>query len=181
MKQLIVAFRSFTVLTVLTGLLYPGAVTLVAQGWFADQANGTLLKNAKGEVIGSALIAQGFKEERYFWPRPSAVDYNPLPSGGSNLGPTSKALQDKWAERRKAGLTGDLLAASASGLDPHISAEAALAQAYRVARVRGVSPAEMEKLVSQRIEPRQIGFLGETRVNVLELNLLLDERFSTGK
>lgn len=176
MKQLIIAIRSFVVLTLLTGLMYPAVVTVVAQGMFAGKANGSLVQDNQGKVMGSALIAQGFKGDKYFWPRPSAVDYNPLPSGGTNLGPTSKVLQEKWAERRKAGLEGDLLAASASGLDPEISPKSAAAQVTRVAKARGKSAAEVESLVQLVGQGRQLGFLGERRVNVLRLNLLLDER-----
>ena len=176
MKQLIIAIRSFLVLTLLTGLMYPVAVTVHAQGFFSRQANGSLATDAVGKVVGSELIAQGFKADRYFWARPSAVDYSPLPSGGTNLGPTAKALQEKWAERRKAGLDEDLLAASASGLDPHISPESAYAQVRRVASVRGKSDGEIKALIDRVTEARQLGFLGENRVNVLKLNLLLDER-----
>ena len=176
MKQLIIAIRSFIVLTLLTGLIYPAVVTVVAQGIFSDRANGSLVKDSTGKVVGSALLAQGFKGERYFWPRPSAVDYNPLPSGGTNLGPTAKALQEKWAERKKAGAEGELLAASASGLDPHISPEAAKSQAQRIAKARGRKPDEIEALIQENGEGRQLGFLGERRVNVLKLNQLLDAR-----
>jgi len=176
MKQLSIAVRSFLVLTLVTGLMYPAVVTVFSQLLFPAAANGSLVQNKEGKIVGSELIAQGFKGERYFWPRPSAVEYNPLPSGGTNLGPTSKALQEKWAERRKAGLDGDMLAASASGLDPHIAPASAYAQASRVSKARGVGVESVNELVKNSLELRQLGFLGESRVNVLKLNLLLDER-----
>ncbi len=176
MKQIITAIRSFIVLTLLTGLIYPVVVTVVAQGMFFEKANGSLVKDKQGKVVGSELIAQGFKTDRYFWPRPSAVDYNPLPSGGTNLGPTAKALQEKWAERRKAGFESDLLAASASGLDPHISVNSAYAQTRRIASARGKNDWDLKALIEEVAELRQLGFLGEKRVNVLKLNLRLDER-----
>ncbi len=176
MKNIIVALRCLCVLTLITGILYPALITFSAQVLFPRKANGSLLTDKTGKVIGSELLAQNFKETRYFWPRPSAVDYNPLPSGGTNLGPSSKALQEKWAERQKAGLSGDMLAASASGLDPHVSPESALLQIARVASARGISREKLEEMVLASIEPRQLGFLGESRVNILKLNLLLDER-----
>ena len=176
MKQLWIALRCFVLLTLVTGFLYPLLVTVCAQALFPLRANGSLIHSQDGKLIGSELIAQSFKNERYFWPRPSAVDYNPLPSGGTNLGPTSKTLKEKWDERRKAGFSSDMLAASASGLDPHISPESAYAQVARVARARGKSEEEVRGLVLGRIEKPQLGFLGENRVNVLQLNLILDER-----
>lgn len=176
MKQVIIAIRCFLVLTLITGLLYPAIITLSAQVLFSDKANGSMLKDKAGKVVGSELLAQGFKTDQYFWPRPSAVDYNPLPSGGTNLGPSSKSLQEKWAERRNSGLTGDMLATSASGLDPHISPASAHSQIGRIASARGVNDVELKALVESSIEARQLGFLGENRVNILKLNLLLDER-----
>jgi K+-transporting ATPase ATPase C chain len=176
MKQLWIAIRCFLVLTLITGAIYPLIVTFFGQALFASKANGSLIYSLDGKLLGSELIAQGFKGDRYFWPRPSAVDYNPLPSGGSNLGPTSKALKEKWEERRKAGLSGDMLAASASGLDPHISPESAYAQVARVARARGKTEDEVGGVVRSLSEGPQLGFLGESRVNVVRLNLLIDER-----
>lgn len=176
MKQLVTAIRAFLLLTLITGILYPLLVTAIGRVVYPKQANGSLLYNSEGKLQGSELIAQSFKSDKYFWPRPSAVDFNPLPSGGSNLGPTSKALQDKWQERKKAGLSGDLLAASASGLDPHVSPESAYAQVARVARARGKTEGEINGLVASMVEGRQLGFLGENRVNILKLNRLLDER-----
>lgn len=175
-KQALIAVRCFLVLTLLTGFLYPAAVTLVAKAVFSEKANGSLVKNESGVVVGSALLAQEFKAEKYFWPRPSAVGYNPLPSGGSNLGLTSKALAGKQEERKKAGLSGEMLAASASGLDPHISPETALGQVARVAAARNAEEEGIRQFVVAATEARQLGFLGKPRVNVLRLNLLLDEK-----
>lgn len=176
MKRFIVAIRCFVVLTVITGFLYPFVVTKLARSLFPAEASGSLLRNPDGTVAGSLLIGQSFKSERYFWPRPSAVDYNPLPSGGTNLGPTSKSLKEKWDERRKAGFSGEMLAASGSGLDPHISPNSAYAQVARVAQARGKTAEEVNGLVQGHLERPQLGFLGQSRVNVLKLNRALDER-----
>lgn len=174
MKNLFVALRVLVVLTVITGFAYPIGLTLLSGALFREKAGGSLVE-AKGKVVGSGLIAQEFKEERYFWPRPSAVAYNPLPSGGTNLGPTSKALGEKAEERSRAGFKGDMASSSASGLDPHISPESAFAQAGRVAKARGKTEEEIRELVARSVEGRQFGFLGQSRVNVLKLNLLLDQ------
>ena len=175
MKQLNTALRLFLFLSLLTGLAYPLLVTALAQLFFPREANGSLMEKS-GKVVGSELIAQAFKADKYFWPRPSAVDYNPLPSGGSNLGPTSKALAEKWHERRNQGFQNEMLAASASGLDPHISLASANAQLKRVAIARGKSEADIQPFLQSVVEGKQLGFLGETRVNVLKLNVLLDEK-----
>jgi K+-transporting ATPase ATPase C chain len=182
------AVRLLLVLTVLTGILYPVAITLAANALFPAQANGSLIEH-DGHVIGSALIGQSFTSDRYFWPRPSAVDYNPLPSGASNLGPTSAALQAKVIERaaairqanhlaEDAVIPTDLLFASGSGLDPHITPDAARLQIDRVDTARGFTStqrAQLTALVEQSIEPPQLGLLGEPRVNVLLLNLAVDQ------
>ena len=169
-----VVIRVFVVLTLLTGFVYPALVTALSSMLFPRQANGSLVTNREGRVIGSELIAQEFKTDRYFWPRPSAIGFNPLPSGGTNLGPTSKALKDKWDERRKAGFSDDMNASSASGLDPHISPLSALSQIGRIAKARQLSEAKLKDLVNGAIEERDLGFLGQPRVNVLRLNLALD-------
>lgn len=181
----------FLLLSVITGLLYPLAVTGLAQGLFPQQANGSLITrpgaNGQPQAVGSALIGQAFAEPRYFWSRPSAtgpMPYNGGASGGSNQGPLNPALREAVQARISAlraadpGNTApvplDLVTASASGLDPHISPEAAAYQVPRVARLRGLSPAAVNELVARHTEGRQWGFFGEPRVNVLALNLALD-------
>lgn len=182
------ALRPAIVLTILFALLlgiaYPLALTAVGQGLFPSQANGSLLRNAKGEVIGSSLLAQGFASDRYFHPRPSAAGkgYDALASAGSNLGPASQALVDRVkgdiaANQAKApgrSVPADLVTASASGLDPHISPEAALYQVTMVARARGLPEARVRALVDAAVEHPLLGFIGEERVNVLLLNRQLD-------
>jgi potassium-transporting ATPase KdpC subunit len=182
------AIRVLLVLTVLTGIIYPLTMTLIAGVIFPAQVNGSLITR-NGQVIGSALIGQKSDDARYFWPRPSAIDYNPLPSGGSNQGPTSAALQsavkDRAAAVRQANnlaadtvIPTDLLFASGSGLDPHISPDAARLQIDRVAAARGFTATQREQLaalVENSIEGPQLIVLGEPRVNVLLLNLAVDQ------
>ena len=187
MRDLKPALLLFVALTVVCGGIYPAAVTLVAGLAFPHQAAGSFVKDASGRVIGSALIGQPFSDPRYIWPRPSATGpfaYNPGASGGANLGPTSPALLAAVADRvtalRAAGVTGplpsDLVLASASGLDPHITPAGARAQVARVAAARGLAAPELQRLVDAHVEGRQLGVLGEPRVNVLLLNLALDRR-----
>lgn len=170
--------------TVLTGVIYPLAVTGLAQLVFPHQANGSLIVN-DGQIVGSELIGQSFDDPKYFWGRPSATAYNPLPSSGSNLGPTNPALADA-VQRRITALRAadpdntlpipvDLVTASASGLDPHLSVAAARYQIARVAQARGLSEEQVRQLVEQFTEGRTFGLLGEPRVNVLKLNLALDD------
>jgi K+-transporting ATPase ATPase C chain len=187
LKQLIAALRMLLLLTCITGVAYPLAVTAVAHVAFPSQAEGSLLWK-DGQVVGSSLIGQAMEEDRYFWPRPSAVGYDPLPSGGSNLGPTSEQLRRLRASRAETlrqanGLSGevtlpvDLLDASASGLDPDISPAAAFLQIDRVARAREYDSSqrqELRALVERATNLPQFGLFGETRVNVLQLNLALD-------
>jgi potassium-transporting ATPase KdpC subunit len=173
------------VLTALTGLIYPLAVTGAARLLFPRQSCGSLIRR-DGQVIGSALIGQSFTDPRYFWGRPSAATppYNAAASTGSNLGPSSRALADSIGARlarlrcadpgNPAPVPVDLITASGSGLDPHLSPAAAFYQAGRVARLRGLDPEAVRALVRRHIEERQFGLLGEPRVNVLELNLALD-------
>jgi potassium-transporting ATPase KdpC subunit len=187
LQQLRPALVILALLTLLTGIAYPLAVTAVAQVAFPWQANGSLV-SVDGRVVGSALIGQANADARYFWPRPSAIDYNPLPSGGSNWGPTSAALQKAAADRAAqlratyhlaadVPLPPDLIFASGSGLDPHISPEAARLQIDRVAQARQFTTAQraaLAALVEQSIEPPQAGLWGQPRVNVLLLNLAVD-------
>jgi K+-transporting ATPase ATPase C chain len=172
--------------TLLTGLAYPAAVTGIAQLIFPRQANGSLMIR-DGRVIGSELIGQSFNRPEYFWSRPSATSpfpYNAAASSGSNLGVTNPALEKAILTRINAlqsadpgnlsPIPVDLVTASASGLDPHISVAAAFYQVPRVARKRNLSEGQVRQLVEETIEGRQLGFLGEPRVNVLKLNLALD-------
>lgn len=177
MKHLFPSLKMYLWMSVLLGLIYPAVVTLFGQALFPFQANGSFIER-KGQVIGSKLIAQKFEGEQYFWSRPSAVDYNPLPSGGSNLGPTSAALKEGWVTRQaKMGPQApqSLLFASASGLDPELDLEAVNYQILRIAKVRGVPESVIQSKVEALTERRQLGFLGEVRINVLQLNLALDE------
>ena len=184
--QLRPALMMLLILTVLTGVMYPLAVTGLAHLLFPTQANGSLMTR-DGKVIGSELIGQYFDEPQYFWGRPSATSpypYNTAASSGSNLGPTNpvliEAVKTRVAALRaadpgdEAPVPVDLVTASGSGLDPHISPAAALYQVHRVARVRGVQESQVEDLVALHTEERQFGLLGEPRVNVLKLNLALD-------
>ncbi len=185
MKEIRSAVFSFIALAVLTGVAYPTMVTVLAQSIFPHQANGSLLRSARGAPVGSALIGQSFSEPKYFWPRPSATadfPYNALASGGSNLGPTNRDLVRRVEARvksfRESGIRGplpaDLVTASGSGLDAHLSPEAALMQVHRVATERKMDEERVTALVRAHIEGRQFGFLGAPRVNVLKLNLALD-------
>ncbi|MDX2234840.1 MAG: potassium-transporting ATPase subunit KdpC [Hyphomonadaceae bacterium] len=167
--------------TVLTGIIYPLAITGAAQAVFPNQADGSPIER-NGVIVGSTLIGQSFRRADYFWGRPSAAGkgYDARASGGSNLGPTSKVLAERvLAEAARHGAPArdvpvDLLTASASGLDPHISPAAARFQINRVARARGMAPEVLEALVNANIERPALGVLGEPRVNVLNLNLALD-------
>jgi K+-transporting ATPase ATPase C chain len=185
---LLPAFRMITVMTVLTGLVYPAVVTVLAQLTFPTKAHGSLV-TVNGTVVGSSLIAQAFTKPEYFHPRPSAAGagYDAAASSGSNLGPTSQKLVD----RVKAGVaayraenptfTGpipaDAVTASGSGLDPHITPANATIQAVRVAHARGVSVEKVRVVIADATEGRWLGLIGESRVNVLELNLALDREF----
>jgi K+-transporting ATPase ATPase C chain len=190
--QLRPALVLFALLTILTGILYPLAVTGIAQAAFPDQANGSLVDRG-GTLVGSALIGQEFSDPRYFWSRPSATSASPYTpfdaqsltgSAGSNLGPLSQVLADSVRGRVEAlqaadpgnplPVPVDLVTASASGLDPHISLAAAYYQVPRVARARGLSETDVFALVDRYTEGRMFGFLGEPRLNVLLLNLALD-------
>jgi potassium-transporting ATPase KdpC subunit len=178
MKTIFQSLRFILVLTVLTGAIYPLVVTGLAQPLFGRQANGSLIV-ASGKTVGSELLAQKFEDPKYFWPRPSGADYATVPSGASNKGPTSADLAKAVAERR-AKYGGDapveMLTASGSGLDPHLSPEAARYQAPRVAAERKIAVEKVNALIDRLTEGPQLGFLGEPRVNVLALNLALEEQ-----
>jgi len=175
------------VLTVMFGILYPLVMTGISQLAFPSQANGSLIRDPSGDVIGSSLLGQNFAQTQYFHPRPSAAAYDATNSGGSNLGPTSQKLIDTVRDRVEAyrqenGLAPgtpipvDAVTASASGLDPDISTANALLQVGRVARTRRLSEDQVRSLVNQNTEGRTLGIFGEPRVNVLKLNLALDGR-----
>ena len=174
------------VFTFALGVIYPLAVWGVSQVVFPYQANGSLIKNAKGEIIGSELIGQNFTDEKYFHSRPSAAGngYDAGASGGSNLGPTSQKLIDRvktnaenlQKENPIQQIPADLVTTSASGLDPHISPAGAEFQIPRIAKARNISEADLQKLVAKFTEGRDLGILGEPRVNVLKLNLELDKQ-----
>jgi K+-transporting ATPase ATPase C chain len=185
-SQLRPALAVFAVLTLVTGVAYPALVTLVAQVAFPHRANGSLIER-DGRAVGSELIGQPFDDPRYFWGRPSATSpgpYNAAASTGSNLGPTNPALLDAIRDRVKAlraahpdqagPIPADLVTASASGLDPHISPAAAAYQVTRVAKACGLAADDVRRLVAAHTEDRTLGVLGERRVNVLRLNLALD-------
>lgn len=184
-SHLLPAFRLLAILTVLTGVAYPLVVTGLAQAAFPDRANGSLLRRGD-QVVGSEWIGQAYDDPKWFWGRPSATSpaYNAAASSGSNQGPTSPALAEA-VKARVAALRAsdpdnsepipvDLVSASASGLDPHVSPDGARWQAGRVARARGLPAARVLALVEEHVEGRTLGLLGEPRVNVLRLNLALE-------
>lgn len=178
----------FTLL--LTGVAYPLLVTGLAQLFFSHQAGGGLVRGDQGRIVGSELIGQRFSHPAYFQPRPSAageLGYDPLASGGSNFGPTSRKLRDRAIREVERlhkenpgtplAIPAELVTASASGLDPHLSLAGALWQAPRVAKARSIAPERIEAVVRSNLQGRDLGFLGEPRVNVLLLNLALDRQF----
>lgn len=185
MKDIITSFLILLVFTVSLGIVYPLAVWGVGQAIFPHQANGSLIRNESGEIVGSELLGQNFTSPQYFHGRPSAAGngYDASASGGSNLGPTSEKLIKRVVDEAEAlqadnpdvRVPADLVTTSASGLDPHISPAAADFQVPRVAKVRALSESRIREVVSRFTENRQIGLLGEPRVNVLLLNLELDK------
>ncbi len=204
MDTFLTALRATLVTLVLTGLAYPLAVTGVAQLLFPHRANGSLVVDEKGNAVGSELIGQGFAQPDYVWSRPSASGYDAANSGGTNLGPTSKKLRDGAVDdpttkdvdesftgvvqlvhdyRETNGLAPtdevpvDAVTRSASGIDPDVSPENAMFQAARIAKARGVELARVQAVISANTEGRDLGFLGEPRVNVLAVNLALDRKF----
>ena len=186
---LLVALRTTAFTLLLCGLVYPLAVTAAAQLVFPARAAGSLATDDRGRIVGSLFIGQGFASPAYFQPRPSAAGergWDPTASGGSNLGPTSQKLRDRAAadvarlQRENPGappVPAELVLASGSGLDPEISPEAALWQLPRVARARDVAEARVREVLGDAVDGRDLGFLGEPRVNVLALNLALDRQF----
>jgi len=190
-KQLRPAIVMTLLLCLITGLLYPGAITVLAQLLFPRQANGSLV-TVNGRVVGSALIGQPFTRAEYFHPRPSAAGagYDGTASAGTNKGPTDTKLADTLIALRadsavrvegatQGRIPSDMVTASGSGLDPHISPANARLQVARVARARGADPTTVERLLDAHTEGRQFGFFGEPRVNVLLLNIALDSAFRT--
>ena len=185
MKEIRPAITMLVLFTVICGGVYPAVVTGIAHAVFPKQAAGSFITDKNRREIGSSLIGQPFSDAGYFWGRPSATTdfgYNPMGSSGSNSGPTNpdfiKTVADRVKALRATGVTGsipaDLVEASGSGLDPHITPESAQLQVARVAKARNLGEDEVRKVVAAHIEARQFGFLGEPRVNVLELNLALD-------
>ncbi|WNG13445.1 potassium-transporting ATPase subunit KdpC [Cystobacter fuscus] len=191
LSTLLCGLRATLVTFALTGLLYPLAVTGLSQVLFAHEAQGSLVTDDRGQVVGSSLLAQGFSRAGYFQPRPSAAGtgYDASASSGSNLGPTSQKLRERVsadAERLRQDnpeapgpVPTELVTASGSGLDPHLSPEAVRWQVPRVARARRVEPERVQAVVDSLVEERTLGVLGEPRVNVLLLNLALDRRLGT--
>jgi K+-transporting ATPase ATPase C chain len=191
-KEIAPAFKIMLFFTLLFGLVYPLATTGLSKLLFRDAANGSLI-SANGQVVGSSLIGQNFSKPEYFQGRPSAAGngYDGMASGGSNFGPTNQKLIDRVKasidqfHKDNPDFTGpipaDLVTASASGLDPHISPASARAQAARIAKARGTTAEQLDPLIVQNTDPRQFGFVGEPGVNVLKLNLALDEHFPQKK
>jgi potassium-transporting ATPase KdpC subunit len=189
-KNLMISVWMTIATTILLGIIYPLAVTGLAQVMFKDKANGQLIVQ-NGKVVGSRIIGQGFTGPAYFHSRPSAAGngYDAANSSGSNLGPTNQHLIERMKsdvasnqlDHPQQAVPVDLITTSGSGLDPHISPAAAEFQVDRVAQQRGIKVDEVRQLVLKHTEGRQLGFLGEARVNVLELNLELDQRFPVGK
>jgi potassium-transporting ATPase KdpC subunit len=190
MKTMIIALRTAVVTLVLTGLIYPFVITGLAQTLFPWRAKGSLVTDEKGQIVGSELIGQSFSNPAYFQPRPSAAGekgYDATASSGSNLGPTSKKLQDRInddikrlkSENPEATqlVPVELVTTSASGLDPHLSPEAVNWQVARVAKARGVAAERVQAVVDAHVEGRTFGVLGELRLNVLLVNLALDRQF----
>ena len=185
MKEIKPAILMLILFTVICGGIYPAAVTALAQVIFPKQAMGSLITIESGKLLGSTLIGQPFSDPKYLWPRPSATTdfgYNPMASGGSNASPTNPAYLKTVGERQKglrvAGVNGpvaaDLVQASASGLDPHISPQAANVQIRRIAKARGVNEERVARVIAEHLEERQFGFIGAPRINVLAVNLELD-------
>jgi potassium-transporting ATPase KdpC subunit len=187
-KQLLITVKYFAAITIVTGIIYPLFITLISIIVFPGKASGSLIEK-DGKIIGSELIGQKFESDKYFWSRPSAVDYNPAPSSGSNLGPTSAALKKSYEERKKnfieknmikdaSTIPNEMFFASGSGVDPHISPLSAMLQVERVSKARNFDQFRKEKLIlliNSLTEKPQFGFLGNSVVNILLLNLKLNK------
>lgn len=185
--HLFIALKFLMIMTVLTGIIYPVLLTGIARGIFPEKSNGSLITK-NGIIIGSSQIGQKFDSSAYFWSRPSAVDYNPVPSGASNFGPISTKLTVLVHERRSIfsacnniqdtiSIPAEMLLASGSGLDPHTSVEAARMQVKRIVSARNFTSSQEQKLydlINSRTEKPQFGVLGEERINILQLNIELD-------
>lgn len=183
MKHITTSLIFMALITFLCGILYPLSMSGIGQVLFKNKADGQFISK-EGRVVGSLGVGQNFEKAEYFWSRPSAISHNPMPSGGSNLSQAAEALKTAYAERKAKLIAAhpgeseppqDLLFTSASGIDPHISIEAARYQVNRVALARGLDHAVVEELIKKATEDRQFGFLGEPVVNVLALNLSLDD------
>ncbi len=184
MKKMLNQLRMFIWMTFLTGIIYPVLVTMIAQLTMNHTADGNFI-SINEKIVGANLIGQKFESDKYFFGRPSAIDYNPLNSGGSNLGPTSTALKKTVEERRekllkihptqKSEVPSELLFASGSGLDPHISVETAYFQIDRVSDARGLKKEDLENMIESQTIKRRFGFIGKPCINVLALNLALDK------
>jgi potassium-transporting ATPase KdpC subunit len=187
-KQILISIKIFLLFSLITGIIYPLFVTGLANLLFKDKAEGSLIKK-NDQVIGSSLIGQAFDSSAYFWPRPSAISYSPLPSGGSNLGLTNEKLRQQFIEREQyflrvnnlpagASVPSEMVFASGSGLDPHISPEAVFLQVDRIAKARNFSihqKNELQMLITNLTEEPQFHLLGQKRINVFMLNLELDK------
>lgn len=180
MKNFAIALRLFLFLTLLTGVAYPLLITGLAQTLWPKKAGGSLVVK-DGDIIGSLLIAQKFESSAYFWPRPSASDYNAAASGGSNKGPTNADLKKIYDEGKSFDLPDEMIFTSGSGLDPHVSLESIQMRIDKVASARNLNETQREellKLIDKSVENPDLGFLGKLRVNVLKLNLAMDDLFS---
>lgn len=183
MRNIIISIKAFILFSIILGLLYPLAITGIAQLTMPQKANGSLIKE-NGQIVGSSLIGQNFDKPEYFNSRPSAVGYNASGSGASNYGPTNQKFIEsvqtrikevKQADSIKDNIPADMVLASASGLDPHISIENAEAQAIRVAKIRKISREKINKLISENTDTNFVGLWGRRGVNVLKLNMALDK------
>lgn len=183
MKNTLIALRLFLIMTVLTGIAYPVLITGLAKTLWSTKADGSLVIK-DGDIIGSLLLAQKFEDSIYFWPRPSATDYNAAASSGSNKGPTNADLKKIYDEGKSFDLPDEMIFTSGSGLDPHVSLESIQMRIDKVASARNLNKTQHEellKLIDKSVENPDLGFLGKLRVNVLKLNLAMDGLFGEKK